>query len=113
MASRKISKCQLQTPPYPDLIRVIQRHPLASPIRQVFRAAIEKILHDPTHLQYGDVQKRIREVPVKRCAMSNRRTLNGALLGISEAAPTWADRAMVTTVAEAQNRSVLANILGN
>ncbi len=45
----KISKYQLQTPPYPDLIRVMQRHPSRPSIRRVFRAGIEKILRDPTH----------------------------------------------------------------
>ena len=49
----KISKYQLQTPPYPDLIRVMQRHPSRPSIRRVFRAAIEKILADPTHRQYA------------------------------------------------------------
>jgi hypothetical protein len=48
----KISKYQLQTPPYPDLIRVMQRHPSRSSIRRVFRAAIEKILADPSHPQH-------------------------------------------------------------
>ncbi len=33
----KISKYQLQTPPYPDLIRVMQRHPSRPSIRRVFR----------------------------------------------------------------------------
>ena len=32
----KISKYQLQTPPYPDLIRVMQRQPSHSSIRRVF-----------------------------------------------------------------------------
>lgn len=49
----KISKYQLQAPPYPDLIQVMQRHPSRPSIRRVFRAAIEKILHDPTHPQYA------------------------------------------------------------
>ena len=48
----KISKYQLQTPPYPDLIRVMQRHPSPPSIRRVFRAAIEKILADPSHPQH-------------------------------------------------------------
>lgn len=38
----KISRYQLQTPPYPDLIRVMQRHPSRPSIRRVFRAAIEQ-----------------------------------------------------------------------
>lgn len=53
----KISKYQLQTPPFPDLIRVMQRHPSRPSIRRVFRAAIEKILADPTHPQYAAFQK--------------------------------------------------------
>ena len=53
----KISKYQLQAPPYPDLIRVMQRHPSRPSIRRVFRAAIEKILRDPTHPQYRAFQK--------------------------------------------------------
>lgn len=48
----RISKYQLQTPPYPDLIRVMQRHPSRPSIRRVFRAAIEKILADPSHPQH-------------------------------------------------------------
>lgn len=48
----KISKYQLQTSPYPDLIRVMQRHPSRPSIRRVFRAAIEKILADPSHPQH-------------------------------------------------------------
>ncbi|MBX3330549.1 MAG: hypothetical protein KF722_09125 [Nitrospira sp.] len=47
----KISKYQLQAPPYPSLIRDMQRHPSPPSIRRVFRAAIEKILHDPRHPQ--------------------------------------------------------------
>jgi hypothetical protein len=53
----KISKYQLQTPPYPDLIRTMQRHPSPPSIRRVFRAAIEKILRDPTHPQYAAFKK--------------------------------------------------------
>ncbi|MBX3325408.1 MAG: hypothetical protein KF682_05870 [Nitrospira sp.] len=53
----KISKYQLQAPPYPDLIKVMQRHPSRPSIRRVFRAAIEKILRDPTHPQYAAFQK--------------------------------------------------------
>ncbi len=48
----KISKYQLQAPPYPDLIRVMQRHPSRPSVRRVFRAAIEKILADPSHPQH-------------------------------------------------------------
>lgn len=53
----KISKYQLQTPPYPDLIRVMQRHPSRPSIRRVFRAAIEKILADPSHPQHAAFKK--------------------------------------------------------
>jgi hypothetical protein len=53
----KISKYQLQTPPYPDLIRVMQRHPSRPSIRRVFRAAIEKILADPSHPQHRAFKK--------------------------------------------------------
>lgn len=53
----KISKYQLQTPPYPDLIRVMRRYPSRPSIRRVFRAAIEKILRDPTHPQYAVFHK--------------------------------------------------------
>jgi hypothetical protein len=53
----RISKYQLQTPPYPDLIRVMQRHPSRPSIRRVFRAEIEKILRDPPHPQYAAFQK--------------------------------------------------------
>jgi hypothetical protein len=53
----KISKYQLQSPPYPDLIRVMQRHSSRPSVRRVFRAAIEKILRDPTHPQYAAFQK--------------------------------------------------------
>lgn len=53
----KISKYQQQTRPYPDLIRLMQRHPSRPSIRRVFRAAIEKILRDPTHPQYAAFQK--------------------------------------------------------
>ncbi len=53
----KISKYQLQAPPYPDLIRTMQRHPSRPSIRRVFRAAIEKILRDPTHPQYAAFKK--------------------------------------------------------
>ncbi len=48
-----ISKYQLQTPLYPDLIRVMQRHPSRPSIRRVFRAAIEKVLRDLTHPQHA------------------------------------------------------------
>lgn len=53
----QISMYQLQTPPYLDLIRVMQRHPSRPSIRRVFRAAIEKILRDPTHPQYAAFKK--------------------------------------------------------
>jgi hypothetical protein len=53
----KISKYQLQAPPYPDLIRVMQRHPSRPSIRRVFRAAIEKILADPSHPQHHAFKK--------------------------------------------------------
>jgi hypothetical protein len=53
----KISKYQLQAPPYPDLIRVMQRHPSPPSIRRVFRAAIEKILADPSHPQNKEFRK--------------------------------------------------------
>lgn len=48
----KISKYQLQTPPYVDLIRTMRRYPSPPSIRRVFRAAIEKILADPSHPQH-------------------------------------------------------------
>lgn len=48
---QKISKYQLQTAPYPDLIQVMKRHPSRPSIRRLFRSAIEKILADPTHPQ--------------------------------------------------------------
>ncbi|MEO7862876.1 MAG: hypothetical protein ABIU05_21050, partial [Nitrospirales bacterium] len=48
----KISKWQLQTEPYADLIKVMQRHPSPPSIRRIFRAEIEKILSDKTHPQY-------------------------------------------------------------
>lgn len=54
---QKISKYQLQTPPYPDLIKAMQRHPSPPSVRRVFRAAIEKILRDPTHPQHKAFQK--------------------------------------------------------
>ncbi len=53
----KISKYQLQTPPYPDLIRTMQRHPSPPSMRRVFRAAIEKILADPSHPQHHAFKK--------------------------------------------------------
>lgn len=53
----KISKYQLQTPPYPDLIRTMQRHPSPPSIRRVFRAAIEKILTDPSHPQHRAIKE--------------------------------------------------------
>jgi hypothetical protein len=53
----KISKYQLQTPPYPDLIRTMQRHPSPPSIRRLFRAAIEKILADPSHPQHRAFKK--------------------------------------------------------
>ena len=55
----KISKYQLQTPPYPDLIRVMQPHPSRPSIRRVFRAAIEKILADPSHPQHNAFKKEL------------------------------------------------------
>jgi len=57
----KISKYQLQAPPYPDLIRVMQRHPSRPSVRRVFRAAIEKILADPSHPQHKAFQKEFRK----------------------------------------------------
>jgi hypothetical protein len=48
----KISKYQLQAPPYPDLIRTMRQHPSRPSIRRLFRAAIEKILADPSHPQH-------------------------------------------------------------
>lgn len=53
----KISKYQLQTPPYPDLIRTMQRHPSRPSIRRVLRAAIEKIFADPSHPQHRAFHK--------------------------------------------------------
>ncbi len=48
----KISKYQLQAPPYPDLIAVMQQHPSRRSTRRLFRAEIDKILHDPSHPQH-------------------------------------------------------------
>lgn len=59
-----ISKYQLQTPPYPDLIEVMQRHPSRPSIRRLFRAAIEKILADPSHPQHKAVQKEFAKYQV-------------------------------------------------
>ena len=42
----KISKYQLQSPPYPDLIRVMQRHSSRPSVRRVFRAAPRRSLTD-------------------------------------------------------------------
>ena len=53
----KISKYQLQTAPYPDLIKVMRRHPSLPSIRRIFRAAIEKILADPSHPQHRAFQQ--------------------------------------------------------
>ena len=53
----KISKYQLQTAPYPDLIKVMQRYPSKPSIRRVFRAEIEKILADPSHPQHRAFKK--------------------------------------------------------
>ena len=64
----KISKYQLQTPPYPDLIRVMQRHPLRPSIRRVFRAAIRKILRDRPY-SHGSVRLPCRTRTVVRISM--------------------------------------------
>jgi hypothetical protein len=53
----KISKYQLQTPLYRELIPLMQRHPSRPSIRRLFRAEIEKILRDPTHPQHRAFQK--------------------------------------------------------
>lgn len=53
----RISKYQLQTPPYSDLIRTMQRHPSGPSIKRIVRAEVEKILSDPTHPQYEAFQK--------------------------------------------------------
>ena len=53
----KISKYQLQTQPYADLIKVMRRYPSAPSIRRVIRAEIEKILSDPSHPQHHAFQK--------------------------------------------------------
>jgi hypothetical protein len=55
----KISKYQLQTPPSPDLIRVMQRHPSRPSVRRLFRAAIEKILTDPSILKRQAFKKEL------------------------------------------------------
>jgi hypothetical protein len=48
----RISKYQLQADPYADLIKVMQRHPSGPCMKRIARAAVEKILSDPTHPQY-------------------------------------------------------------
>lgn len=53
----KISKYALQVAPLPDLIRTMQRHPSPPSIRRMFRAAIEKILRDPSHPQHRAFKK--------------------------------------------------------
>jgi hypothetical protein len=53
----KISKYQLQAPPYPDIIRTMQRYSSPPSIRRVFQAAIEKILADPSHPQHHAFKK--------------------------------------------------------
>lgn len=53
----RISKYQLQTPPYPDLIRAMQRHPSGPSIKRIVRAEVEKILADPTHPQHQAFKK--------------------------------------------------------
>jgi hypothetical protein len=55
--AEKISKYQLQDPFYVDLIDTMRRHPSRPSIRRLFRAAIEKILADPSHPQHKAVQK--------------------------------------------------------
>src|SRR5690349_18396436 len=54
---QKISKYQLQDPFYVDLIDTMRRHPSRPTIRRLFRAAIEKILADPSHPQHKAVQR--------------------------------------------------------
>src|SRR5262249_26789564 len=53
----RISKYQLQALPYSDLIPVMQRYPSGPSIKRIARAAVEKILRDPTHPQYEAFQK--------------------------------------------------------
>jgi hypothetical protein len=54
----KISKYQLMADgPRADLIKLMQRYPNGPCIKRLARAAVEKILSDPTHPQYTAFQK--------------------------------------------------------
>jgi hypothetical protein len=54
----KISKYQLMADgPRADLIKLMQRYPNGPCIKRLARAAVEKILNDPTHPQYKAFQK--------------------------------------------------------
>jgi hypothetical protein len=53
----KISKYHLQSDFYADMISVMQRHPSGPGINRAARAAVEKILADPTHPQHALFQK--------------------------------------------------------
>jgi len=99
----KISKYQIQTPPYPDLIRVMQRHPSRPSIRRVFRAAIEKILTNPSILKRQAFKKELSiRGHAEHPAHAQRRVAAG-----SSGLPGRIG-AMVTTVAGARNRSAHA-----
>jgi hypothetical protein len=52
----RISKYQLQTQPY-ALITVMQRNPSGPSIKRIARAAVKKILRDPTHPQHRAFKK--------------------------------------------------------
>ncbi|MGC4098228.1 MAG: hypothetical protein QM706_14030 [Nitrospira sp.] len=65
----KISKYQLQTQPFVDLLEVMQQHPSRRSPRRLFRAAIEKILADPSHPQH----KKFREEYAKYQAAGGAR----------------------------------------
>lgn len=53
----KISKYQLQTQPFVDLIEVMQQHPSRRSPRRLFRAEITKILSDRSHPQNREFRK--------------------------------------------------------
>ena len=62
----RISKHQLQTDFYADMITVMQRHPSGPCMRRLARAAVEKILSDKTHPQYRAFQKEFAKYGGKR-----------------------------------------------
>ena len=90
----------------------MQRHPSRPSVRRVFRAAIEKILRDPTHPQYHAFQKEFAKYQ-SNGAMNYRRAINKACWGAGAAYLGGSERWLRRLLERGIVPRIPAYILGN